>query len=437
MDAATTDAAPAGAALRLLDLSLTNVGPFDHAEIEFATEADGMEPVTLLTGQNGTGKTIVLDAIRGVFGAAYGALERRIWREGQPLNVRMRILREGRVEAVMATRGFASSDGRYYLSVIGEHPFRLSELPNLLARQEHVQDQIKVPWVVDYWRSSASFERFDIQSLTSPDPRRFLSQSLGGTVQNQELTTLLCHFEWLRTSTDEKERREGEILYEAARRIVRAGLLDGGELVRIERKTLTPMVKQAGQEVPIGQLSSGNLYLVQRMIGLLGKMMAAHELSGSAPEEITRTPGVLLIDEAENHLHPRWQKRLIPSLRDIFPNVQIIAATHSPFVLASAPGARVYVCRYEPGAAACTIHEETKEYATRPVEDILLSEAFDGTQPFGEEITRLLAQRQHAIAAGDADSRRQIEEELLRRNPERFAYLDVESKLAALVGRAA
>lgn len=431
MDTPGTAAAQAGSALRLLDLSLTNVGPFDHAEIELATEADGIEPVTLLTGQNGTGKTIVLDAIRGVFGSSYGSLERRIWREGQPFEIRLRVLREGHVETLTATEGGSDSGGRHHLSSAkGRSSF--SELPNLARDLKS-----KIPWVLDYWRSSASLERFDISSLTSPDPRKFLFGALQGTVQNQELTTLLCHFEWLRTSTDEKERREGEVLYDAAQRIVRAGLLDGGELVRIERKTLTPIVKQAGQEVAVGQLSSGNLYLVQRMIGLLGKMMAVHELSGSPPESICHAPGVLLIDEAENHLHPKWQKRLIPSLRDLFPGVQIIAATHSPFVLASAPGARVYVCRYEPGAAACTIHEETQEYASRPIEDILLSDAFDGTQPFSEDITRLLARRQKAIAVGDAETRRLVEAELLKLNPERFAYLEIEARLGALAGRAA
>jgi len=422
--------AATSAGLRLLDLSLTNVGPFDHAEIELATEADGLEPVTLLTGQNGTGKTIVLDAIRGAFGSEYASLERRIWREGQRFEVRLRLAREGVVETIVAEHGrSADSNGRYGISCTGGSVIR--EYPNRVAAGS------RAPWVIDYWRSSASFKRFDIDSLRSPDPKYFLSGSLQGDVENQDLTTLLCHFEWLRTSSDEKERREGEALYAAAKRIVEAGLLDGGELVRIERKTLTPMVRQAGQEVPIGQLSSGNLYLVQRMIGLLGKMMAAHELMGSAPEDICRTPGVLLIDEAENHLHPRWQKRLLPSLRAIFPGVQIIAATHSPFVLASASGARVYVCRYEPGATACTIHEETQEYASRPIEDILLSEAFDETQPFNEEISRLLAQRQQAISSGDVGARRRIEEELLRRNPERFAYLEVEAKLAAFTGRAA
>jgi hypothetical protein len=77
-------------------------------------------------------------------------------------------------------------------------------------------------------------------------------------------------------------------------------------------------------------------------------------------------------------------------VRDIFPNLQIIAATHSPFVLASVPDARVYVCQYDPATRRTTISEETAAYQNKPVDEILSMSAFDGTGPFGEEITGLL-----------------------------------------------
>ena len=45
-------------------------------------------------------------------------------------------------------------------------------------------------------------------------------------------------------------------------------------------------------------------------------------------------PATLFIDEIENHLHPEWQRRFIPELLEAFPNSQIFATTHSPFVVA-------------------------------------------------------------------------------------------------------
>jgi predicted ATP-binding protein involved in virulence len=44
-------------------------------------------------------------------------------------------------------------------------------------------------------------------------------------------------------------------------------------------------------------------------------------------------PGILLIEEIELHLHPKWQQTIIPSLRKVFPNTQLIVTTHSPQIL--------------------------------------------------------------------------------------------------------
>lgn len=48
---------------------------------------------------------------------------------------------------------------------------------------------------------------------------------------------------------------------------------------------------------------------------------------------IHKTPGVVLIDELDVHLHPRWQRRIVNGLRAAFPAVQFIATSHSPQVL--------------------------------------------------------------------------------------------------------
>jgi predicted ATP-binding protein involved in virulence len=44
-------------------------------------------------------------------------------------------------------------------------------------------------------------------------------------------------------------------------------------------------------------------------------------------------PGIMVIDEIDLHLHPTWQQKIVPNLRGIFPNTQLIVATHSPYVV--------------------------------------------------------------------------------------------------------
>lgn len=414
--------------LRLVSLAMENIGPFDSGEIDFATGGDGAPAVTILTGENGTGKTIVLDAIRGMFGTNYATLERNIWREDAPFRIRLRLAERGFVGALESYKTLGTSALSAHVSERADPVIGIANLPQAVALGEADSPD----WTLDYWRSVLATDEFRIRAFQAPEHRRHLLGALQGTYRNQDVTALLCHFDYLRDSRDPHEHASGEAVYQAARRIVSASLLEGGELAHVRRSDLTPMLRQAGQEVPLANISSGNAYLVQHLIELLGKMFSVHMLRKTDPANLCKTPGVLLIDEAENHLHPRWQKRFLRTVLDIFPNLQIVATTHSPFVVSSIPGARVFVCRYEREKKTCTITDETADYANKSVEEILASDVFDGTGPFNEEITKLLEERDRAIDSHDEPGRRRLERELLSRNPLYFRYFEVEERLLAV-----
>ena len=62
-------------------------------------------------------------------------------------------------------------------------------------------------------------------------------------------------------------------------------------------------------------------------------------------------PGILLIDEIENHLHPTWQRRVIPALLEHFPGLQIFATTHSPFIVAGLRAGQVHLLKRDADGA--------------------------------------------------------------------------------------
>jgi predicted ATP-binding protein involved in virulence len=62
------------------------------------------------------------------------------------------------------------------------------------------------------------------------------------------------------------------------------------------------------------------------------------------------TPGIVLIDEIDLHLHPNWQQQIIKSLRTTFPLIQFIATTHSPSIVQSLqPGELINLNDYDIG----------------------------------------------------------------------------------------
>lgn len=73
------------------------------------------------------------------------------------------------------------------------------------------------------------------------------------------------------------------------------------------------------------------------MIAMVGDLAfkAAQLNPHLGADVLNQTPGIVLIDELDLHLHPRWQRHVVEDLRRMFPEVQFIATTHSPFVVQS------------------------------------------------------------------------------------------------------
>ena len=75
-------------------------------------------------------------------------------------------------------------------------------------------------------------------------------------------------------------------------------------------------------------------------------------------EDWAQRPAILLIDEIENHLHPTWQRRVIPALQKHFPQVQIFATTHSPFVVAGLKKGQVHLLQRDADGVVTTTTNE-------------------------------------------------------------------------------
>ena len=81
------------------------------------------------------------------------------------------------------------------------------------------------------------------------------------------------------------------------------------------------------------QLSDGYRCMISLIADIAYKMAILNpQLKERA---ITETTGVILIDELDLHLHPKWQRVVVNDLKNIFPSVQFIATTHSPFIIQS------------------------------------------------------------------------------------------------------
>ena len=100
------------------------------------------------------------------------------------------------------------------------------------------------------------------------------------------------------------------------------------------------------QPLYAGSLSSGTQGTLLWIYALVLKMVDHYGLPAfDWSDDWSSNPAILLIDEIENHLHPTWQRRVIPELLRHFPGLQIFATTHSPFVVAGLEAGQVHLLR--------------------------------------------------------------------------------------------
>ena len=102
-----------------------------------------------------------------------------------------------------------------------------------------------------------------------------------------------------------------------------------------------------GEPLYTGALSAGTQGTLLWIWALALKMSLEdpRDYSYGNPSPSAERPAVLLVDEIENHLHPTWQRRVIPALLKHFPSLQIFATTHSPFVVAGLKSGQVHLLR--------------------------------------------------------------------------------------------
>lgn len=97
--------------------------------------------------------------------------------------------------------------------------------------------------------------------------------------------------------------------------------------------------------INLRDLSFGYLTLTALIVDIASKMMEHYPNSANPLEE----PAVILIDEIDLHLHPKWQRTVIDKLSQHFPKAQFIATSHSPLIVQAAldKKANIVVCRKE------------------------------------------------------------------------------------------
>lgn len=342
-----------GLTLKLKSLKLSNFRHFDAFEVAFDSS------LTVLVGDNGSGKSSILDAAAIALSTFFTKFDSISASSISSNDARVVTYRQGsvvdqqaqypvRIEALGSVSGSAdltwarvrnSAKGGTTVSEAKEM-IGASEVHRILIKEG--SSSLVLPVLAHY----GTARLWGKASRASKAPR--LATRFDGyrnsldAVPNERLMSDWFYRMTLIELQDQARIPELDAVRNALRICFEGitGYSDTSVFFDIKTQELTVSYEIKDTEsdapelvkMPVRIMSDGYRNTLN-MIADLAYRMAT--LNPGMLDDVLSAPGIVLIDEVDLHLHPLWQARILGDLRTIFPNIQFIVTTHSPIVVAS------------------------------------------------------------------------------------------------------
>ena len=145
--------------------------------------------------------------------------------------------------------------------------------------------------------------------------------------------------------------------------------------------------------VPLDWLGHGYKTLLSWMVDLAARMVQRYPRSKDPLSE----PAIVLVDEIDLHMHPRWQRQIMGFLSERFPNTQFIVTAHSPLFVQAAKDANLVVLERDEKKGHVVIRNDVQAIAGWRVDQILTSDLFGMDSARPPETQELLEQRRELL----------------------------------------
>ncbi len=389
--------------MKIRKLQLKNIGVFDDEIIEFqpCPTKDKAE-IHIFTGQNGSGKTTILQILAGFFDDMEegGSLaSKHIPYLRNSLFKKFRTFEfwdskySSRAEAMFSDGDSLMIYGcptckSIHLKILNsdysfDSSLRKVDVFRMLTNS--TLQNVELDFAVFAASGYRQIENERVEAIKEPKEFNPLSQALGflkNYNKSDELTINQLITNNISKSAIEKGRNEAKSkkFANVLKSIEQAISEITGWKVEFDLETepTNLITKVNGEVLDFAVLPDGLRSLISWIADLLGRVDL---LKWQDDLPIFEKNLILLLDEIEVHLHPEWQRKVLPVVQKLFKNSQIFVSTHSPFVVNSVDDAWVYKLKLDAQGKAkvesVTKSEDGNSYS------YVLEEIFDIKEEFG------------------------------------------------------
>ena len=365
--------------MKLLKIKLSNFRRYETAWFQFHPR------FTVLTGENGKGKTTVLDAIAVMLGTCF---------KNSKIRAGQSVLRKTDARSVMHEKGGQvyfedrhSIDGK----VTYDHVYIEAEavihnnnviwrrfvgttawgVPDVNLIKNALAYDTSLPLLL-YYGSGRLWTVQQTITTEKPGSRLDAYQNCLNPKSDQK-----AFEKWFKSlSYAELQKHQKLPALDAVKQAVLTCIPDAEEFYfdTLQDQILIKL-KHEGY-VPFNNLSDGYRNIIAMVADIAYRAVRLNpHLENEAAKQ---TEGIVLIDEIDMHLHPKWQRQIVRDLQQAFPKLQFIATTHSPFILQSLePGEVIDLNRtpllseIENVPTGIAAPGPADQYSNRSIEDIV------------------------------------------------------------------
>lgn len=327
--------------MRIKHLTIENFKGMTHCEIDFKPGFN------LLIGDNGKGKTSILEAASVALGGFLAGIDDISAKHFVKSEIRIssRLMGEGsfdiRYETPVMVSCVAEVEGEEYewtrrkksVSAASRgtvEPRTICTVANKMARDADGQ----LP-VLSYQSAARTWmqKREQTENVFDSDFRRTAGyKNCLDEASDQKMLLNWC----AKMEQVSWQKKKPIAEYEAVKNALSVfmGAMNGSDRPQIvfDRRSMELSYIEGENVLPVRCLSAGYQAVIRMVLDIAYRMAV---LNPNLYEKAAETNGVVLIDELDMHLHPKWQWNVIDALQKTFPNVQFIAATHSPILIAA------------------------------------------------------------------------------------------------------
>lgn len=290
-------------------------------------------PHLIITGKNGSGKTVLLNAVSdfiqtiksdtNFWTPQYGE-----WLEQSEKNFAKARSQEERAKAEVELQNRRAR----YESLYGKVNVTLSNFADFVNKYQ------KGNFIVAFYRAYRKPEMIEPKNPTKPQYNK--KGNVSDTVTNQFLnflSDLKIQEALARNEKQIEDANEINTWFVEFEKLLQQIFQDENLNLEFNYKNYSFWICSDNKKFKFTQMSDGFNAVLDIVADLILKMQNDNSLTRNYQKE-----GIVLIDEIETHLHLELQKIVMPLLTRVFPNIQFIITTHSPFVLNSMPNAVAY-----------------------------------------------------------------------------------------------